>query len=93
MGGLGDDTLDQSTTPRPPAQVRARGKLLPPMSGMEATILNMPVLRMKAAVIRGWWRVEVQVEPMGLYYTGKQDRSYFSALAKSLDAAMKATHY
>jgi len=67
-------------------------KLHPSMSGMEDTILHLPVLKMRAEVNRGWWKVEVQVARMGPYYSGKKkDRSYFSALAKALDAAIKET--
>ena len=68
-------------------------RLIPDPQGMEETIRHMPVLKVRAAINSGWWKVEVQVMPMGPYYTGKKDRSYFSALAKALDAAMKATHY
>lgn len=66
--------------------------LIPSMSGMEETMRHMPVLKVRAEVRSGWWQVEVQVVPMGPYYTGKRDRSYFSALAKALDAALKETH-
>ena len=62
-----------------------------PSSGMEDTIYHLPVIEIWASVGRGWWAVEVRCEPTGPWYTGKKDRSYFSALAKALDAAMKGT--
>lgn len=64
---------------------------MPDLRGMEDTIYHMPVRKVRAYVNSGWWTVEVQVERMGPYYSGKKDRSYFSALAKALDAAMVGT--
>jgi len=66
-------------------------KLHPSLSGMEDTIYHLPIIDVKATVNRGWWTVMVRCEPMGPWYEGKKDRSYFSAMAKSLDEAMKRT--
>lgn len=81
MSGLWLDTLK--------GRVR---KLVPYMKGMEDTIKHMPMSEMRASVRRGWWLVEVRVGDQDQWYAGKKDRSYFSAMAKALDAAMKATH-
>jgi len=66
-------------------------KLLPDMDGMEETIYHLPVIGIRAEAHRGWWDVRVQCERMGPWYSGKKDRSYFSALAKALDEAMVRT--
>lgn len=67
---------------------------IPSMSGMEDSIEHLPVTKIEAEKFRGWWEVRVYVpvpgEPgMRSGYKGKKDRSYFAALAKSLDAALK----
>jgi hypothetical protein len=79
--------------PRPedmPWNKKKTGKLIPDQGKMEETIHHLPVVDVKATVNRGWWSVMVRCEPMGPWYEGKKDRSYFRALAKSLDTAMVA---
>jgi len=71
----------------------AEGKLIPDRGKMENTIYNLPVVQITAYVNHGWWEVKVRCEPGGPFYSGKKDRSYFSALAKALDEAMKATEH
>ena len=68
----------------------AEGKLIPDQGKMEETIYHLPVVQITAYVNHGWWEVKVRCEPGGPLYSGKKDRSYFRALAKSLDAAMVA---
>jgi len=68
-------------------------KLIPSMRGMEDTMYHMPAIQIDAVKDRGWWEVRVRCEPNGPFYSGKKDRSYFSALAKSLDKAMVKTHH
>ena len=68
--------------------------LIPSMSGMEDSIYHIPITKIEATVSRGWWEVRVYVpveEGRRAGYTGKKDRSYFSALAKALDEALKGT--
>lgn len=60
---------------------------------MEDTIYHLDIDCIEAERVRGWWEVRVAVRGSEDAYTGTRDRDYFSALAKSLDAAMKATHY
>ena len=91
MGGFGDDILDRCTAPRRVPSVWEDRKLTPDPQGMESTMHFLPVWKVQATVIRGWWEVKVQCEPAGPYYSGKKGRSYFSALAKALDAAMVGT--
>ena len=38
-------------------------RLIPDPQGMEETIRHMPVLKVRAAINSGWWKVEVQVMP------------------------------
>jgi len=66
-------------------------KRMPAPEGMEDTIYHLPVIKMQAVFDHGWWSVKVRCVRMGPFYSGKKDRSYFSALAKALDAAMKGT--
>ena len=69
-----------------------KNSLIPDPQGMEDTIYHLSVYDVAATKMRGWWTVRVQVVyPSGERhdYTGKKDRSYFSALAKSLDVAIK----
>jgi len=63
--------------------------LHPSKNGMEESIYHLPVIEVRAKVDSGWWTVEVRVKPQGSFYSGKKDRSYFSAMAKSLNAAIK----
>ena len=71
--------------------VHRDSELIPDPDGIEDTIQHLPILHMDAWVERGWWTVRVRCERDGVYYQGKKSRSYFSALAKSLDVAMVET--
>ena len=68
---------------------RNKKNLIPDQEEIERTMGTLAVSLISARRVKGWWEVKVQCAPMGPFYIGKKDRSYFSALKKSLDEATK----